>query len=198
MLEQLVRPHYQQWFVDPIVKRINQVINPIQVTLIAGICGLLIIPALLLHYNNLSLCLLLVSGFLDTLDGTLARYNNCTSALGALLDITIDRLVEFSVIIGLWTIDPTERSFMCLLMLGSILLCITSFLTVGIFTANYSAKSFHYSPGMIERLEAFLFFITMILLPNCFTTLAITFCSTVLLTTLIRIVEFAKAHPECG
>lgn len=192
MLEQFVRTHYQRWFVDHIAKRIFPIIHPIQVTLMAGIFGILIVPALAFHYVNLAILLLLISGFLDTLDGTLARYGNCTSTLGALLDITIDRTVEFAVIMGLWSIDPSARSLMCLLMLGCILLCVTSFLTVAIFTPNDSHKSFYYSPGIIERAEAFIFFIIMMLAPAYFTVLAITFCCTVILTTIIRMVEFAK------
>lgn len=62
-------------------------------------------------------------------------------------------------------IAPQERGLWCMLTLGSMLLCITSFLVVGIFTENQSQKSFHYSPGLMKRAEAFSFFIAMMIWP---------------------------------
>ncbi|NCT57292.1 MAG: hypothetical protein GW760_06250 [Legionella sp.] len=78
-----------------------------------------------------------------------------------MLDITTDRFVEFVVLLALWSVSPQERGFCAILMLGSILLCITSFLIVGIFTANDSDKGFRYSPGIMERAEAFSFLVIL-------------------------------------
>ena len=75
-------------------------------------------------------------------------------------------------------------------MLGSILLCVTSFLVVGIFSENSSKKGFYYSPGLIERLEAFIFFICMLVLPMYFEALSIIFTILVVMTTVIRVMQF--------
>ena len=77
-------------------------------------------------------------------------------------------------------------------MLGSMLLCITSFLVVGIFVANDSHKSFHYNPGIMERAEAFIFFIAMMLWPSAFVGLAMLFSLLVTLTAIIRLTQFYK------
>jgi len=45
--------------------------------------------------------LLLLSGFTDTLDGTIARITGLSSRFGALLDSTLDRYAEFLVFAGL-------------------------------------------------------------------------------------------------
>jgi len=45
--------------------------------------------------------LLLLSGFTDTLDGTIARITGLSSRFGALLDSTLDRYAEFFVFAGL-------------------------------------------------------------------------------------------------
>ena len=135
---------------------------------------------------------LITSGFFDTLDGSLARSQQATSNRGAVFDIIADRAVEWGVILGLYFYDPS-RSLLCLLMMGSILLCITSFLVVGMFQENTSEKSFHYSPGLMERAEAFIFFSLMILLPQFFTVLAILFVALVLLTAILRAYQF-KSH----
>lgn len=192
MLEQHVRQYYQYYFVDRLVLKIQHAVTPIQVTLCGGFIGLLVPIALYYEKIWLAILLLLTSGYFDTIDGTIARNRNLCSDLGTLLDIVMDRLVECAVLLGIWLIAPNERSLLCLLMLSSILLCVTSFLTVGIFTENHSDKSFHYSPGMIERPEAFIFFILMLLFSDYFMMLAITFILLVLYTTLLRIYEFSR------
>ena len=45
--------------------------------------------------------LLLVAGLFDILDGALARYSNKTTAFGAILDSTFDRLSEAALLCGL-------------------------------------------------------------------------------------------------
>ena len=190
MIEAYLRPKYQQFLVDPIANKIKLTCSANKITLFSCLTGLLVLPALVMQYNYMAIILLLCSGYLDSLDGALARAQNKTSDFGSMLDIVCDRLVEFTVILGLFAIDPTHRGWLCLLMLGSILICVTSFLVVGIFENNSSEKSFHYSPGIMERAEAFIFFIAMIALPSYFQFLALCFIFLVFLTAAIRIFEF--------
>lgn len=190
MIEQHVREYYQQIFVNPVANQLSYAITPNQITLLSGILGLLIFPALMFHQEILAICLLLLSGYCDTLDGTIARFSQQTSNWGSVLDITIDRLVEFVVVLALWSVAPLERGLWCLLMLGSMLLCITSFLVVGIFSENQSQKSFHYSPGLMERAEAFSFFIAMMIWPSAFVFLAFLFTLLVTFTAIVRLRDF--------
>ncbi|QMT60310.1 CDP-alcohol phosphatidyltransferase family protein [Legionella sp. PC997] len=190
MIEQHLREYYQQVLVNPVVTHLHRFITPNQITLLSGILGILILPALIIHQEILAIALLLLSGYCDTLDGTLARFNHHTSNWGSVLDIMIDRLVEFIVVLALWHVSPVDRGLWCLLMLGSMLLCITSFLVVGIFSENQSQKSFHYSPGLMERAEAFAFFIAMMIWPRAFISLASLFTVLVTLTALIRLIQF--------
>lgn len=194
MIEIYIRPVYQKILVDPAASALRGKVSPNQLTLFSGIAGLLILPCLYFGASLLAIILLLFSGYLDTLDGTLARVSHCSSDWGSVLDITIDRLVEFVVILGLWVIAPEARGFWVIMMLGSILLCITSFLVVGIFTANESEKGFYYSPGIMERAEAFAFFVAMIIWPNLFSILAFFFSLLVLATAIIRLKQFYHAQ----
>ena len=72
-------------------------------------------------------------------------------------------------------------------MLGSMLICITSFLVIGIFTKNNGEKGFYYSQGLMERAEAFIFFMLMIIFPAAFRILAIVFTFLLLVTAAWRI-----------
>ncbi len=191
MIEQSFRHNYERFLVDPLVRRLKRV-TPITITWMSGVTGLLFIPFIVLNQPLIAIAFLLISGYLDTLDGSLARFQNKSSDFGSVMDIIMDRIVEFAAIFALYLFSPLDRALMVILMLGSILLCITSFLVVGIFTNNDSQKSFHYSPGLMERAEAFIFFIVMALCPTYFNILAIVFCCLVCFTALIRLMEFKK------
>ncbi|HZW61687.1 MAG TPA: CDP-alcohol phosphatidyltransferase family protein [Candidatus Babeliales bacterium] len=189
MLESILRPTYQVYVVDPILRWVRHY-SPMTITYASCVTGVVAAIVLVLRLPSLATLLLLISGFLDTLDGTVARVGNKTSSLGSVLDIVSDRIVEFAIMFGLFALDPLHRGGLTLAMLGSCYLCITSFLVVGIFTPNESNKGFHYSPGLIERAEAFIFFILMIWLPNYFSWLANLFTSLVVLTSFLRIKQF--------
>jgi archaetidylinositol phosphate synthase len=191
VIDERLRSPYQRFCLDPFLKH-TQVkrLNPIFLTALACLLGVALLPLLAFGYKLISLIFLLLSGFLDTLDGSVARATGRATPRGAAVDIVSDRLVESAVIIGLFAFDPTGRALPCLLMLATCLICVTTFLIVGIFSQNQSQKSFHYSPGLMERAEAFFFFAAMILFPSAFFVLAYLFSALVLLTAGLRMKEF--------
>ena len=128
---------------------------------------------------------------LDILDGSIARIQNKSTHFGTVLDILSDRLVESFIIIALFLRDP-NLALICLLMMMSILVCVSSFLLIGIFSDKQSEKSFYYSPGLMERAEAFIFFISMILFADYAWLFGIIFILLVLWTTFIRIFQFQR------
>ena len=197
MIDSYFRSPYQKRIIHPLLKwNFLSRVSPALLTLFGLLFGLLVPFFLAWHLSFFALIALITSGFFDTLDGSLARSQKATSNRGAVFDIIADRAVEWGVILGLYFYDPS-RSLLCLLMIGSILLCITSFLVVGMFQENTSEKSFHYSPGLMERAEAFIFFSLMILLPQFFTVLATLFVALVLLTAILRTYQF-KSHQNSG
>ncbi len=193
MLDSYSRSFYQIYCIDPLLKwPFWKSVHPHMMTAAAGIVGIAICPLLAIGWSNWALGALILTGFLDTLDGSLARYYCRTSSQGAAFDIFCDRLVEFAIVLGLYFVDPPGRSLLTLCMLGSVLLCVTTFLVVGIFSQNHSYKSFYYSPGLMERTEAFILFAAMIAWPTQFWWLASLFSALVLLTAAIRLGQFMK------
>lgn len=193
MLESKIRAKYQKYFIEPILAAIPGAVRPLHITVLSLVSGLLIIPMIVVN-ELAAVGLMFLSGYLDSLDGSLARFRNDTSDVGAVLDIMSDRAVECAVFIALFFKYPDIESGMIILMLIATLLCITSFLVVGIFEKNTSGKQFHYSPGLIERAEAFIFFALMILFPGIFVWLAIVYTVLVLYTAIVRVNEFCKAR----
>jgi len=194
MIDSFFRSPYQKRVISPLLKwNLFRYVSPSLITLLGLVSGLLTPFLLGWHLPFLAFVTLLFSGFLDSLDGSLARKKNLTSDKGAVFDIVSDRIVESCTILGLYAYDPT-RGLLCLLMLIGILLCVTSFLVVGVFTKNNSEKSFHYSPGLIERAEAFIFFSLLILFPGLFTFLAALFIALMVFTTIQRTYQFYKSN----
>lgn len=195
MLEQTIRPYYQRCLVDPLVKNLTKgtEISANSVSVAACLIGLLLIPALWAHFPVIALMCLWVSGYLDTVDGSLARARNQDSEKGSVLDIIFDRVVESAIFIGLYLYAPNERGLWVILMFAATYLCITSFLLVAVFRrGRRTDKSFYYSPGIIERAEAFIIFSAMIVWPNHFILFAVGYSILVLLTAVFRIKEFLK------
>lgn len=193
MIDSNFRSPYQRFFIKPLLKREGvQKLSPLAVTILGLLTGLLVPLFLALHWSIWAAVLLGISGFCDTLDGSLARHKQETSPKGAVLDIVSDRIVEWAVLLGLFLYSPDNRGLMTIWMLGAVLTCVTTFLVVGIFHENLTEKSFHYSPGLIERAEAFIFFMLMILAPNFFIPLALCFGFLTFLTAIIRIIKFIK------
>ncbi|QJR13167.1 Inner membrane protein YnjF [Usitatibacter rugosus] len=103
-----------------------------------------------------------LSGLIDAADGTLARLTGTTSPIGAILDITFDRVVELSMVTALAWRFPEAR-FELVILAGIIAIAMSLFLSIGAAVANRSVKSFHYAPGLGERTEAFICLSLMIL-----------------------------------
>ncbi len=105
-----------------------------------------------------------LSGILDAVDGTLARTFETASAWGGILDLTLDRVVEAAVLIGLMWARPY-------LQLAGTFVLATWYVNITAFMATGAAleagdKLIHYPPGIVERSEAFIFFILVALVPG--------------------------------
>lgn len=189
MIEQKIRPAFQRIFIDNVAKVLSAKVKPNTVTLLALLVGLLSAVCLFID-RYLCLFLLLFSGYLDVLDGSIARLQKSSSNFGTMFDILSDRAVEIFIIMAIFINQPIENLWVSILMLISISFCMYSFLLVGIFSQRESQKSFYYSPGLIERAETFVFFIVMIVLPQYVFYVGIIYTVLVSWTAFYRCYEF--------
>ena len=130
-------------------------------TVIGMLTGVAAALLVLNGYAFVGIGVLWLSGLIDAADGTLARLTK-PSPLGAILDITFDRVVEVSVIVAIAWLYPEAR-FSLLILAGIIAIAMSLFLSIGAAVANQSVKSFHYAPGLGERTEAFICLSLMVL-----------------------------------
>lgn len=195
MIDAYFRPLYQQCLIRPILKWSKEA-SPITITGVSCLFGVLVMPALYLGLNITAILLLLISGYLDTLDNSIAKSAGKLTAEVAALDIIGDRVVEWAVILGLYAVDPIHRGWLTLCMLGSCYIYMTAFLIVALYSPHEENRRYSYTPGLIERSEAFLFFIAMIVFPSYFSQLVIIFSVLVLITSGYRLREFFKFRQE--
>ena len=128
-----------------------------------------------------------LSGYLDVVDGTMARKTK-PSSWGTLLDISFDRLVEISVIVGLAFRFPDSMWALFLLSV-SIIVGMTVFLTVGALSDKEGMKSFYYQAGLAERTEGFILFTLMIVFSTYLTAITLIFIAVQIITVIQRMAE---------
>jgi CDP-diacylglycerol--glycerol-3-phosphate 3-phosphatidyltransferase len=93
---------------------------------------------------------LLVSGFMDTLDGTVARLTNQSSRFGALLDSTLDRYAEFFILSGILFFYRQSWMFFV------VLLAIIGSIMVSYIKARAQSLGPVRTVGLMQRPERFL------------------------------------------
>jgi len=138
-----------------------------------------------------AVAVLWLSGFFDAVDGTIARKTGTSSPLGTLLDIVFDRIVEILMLMALVYIQP-ELALYVAVVLSSIIISMTIFLTVGAATKKESEKSFYYQPGLAERSEGFIMISLSVLLANYRSIVLLVFAGIILFTAVQRFIEAIK------
>lgn len=170
-------------------------LTPNHVTIAAFAIGVVTGPVAATGHPAVAVALLWLSGFLDVVDGSLARLTGHSSAWGTTMDIVFDRLVEVSVMLGLATRFPASQLPMLWLM-GGIIFSMTVFLTVGALAEKKGIKSFYYQAGLMERTEGFLLFSLMLLLPTYLVPLTWLFVGVEVFTGLQRLYEAHQVFTE--
>jgi phosphatidylglycerophosphate synthase len=132
-------------------------------TILAALAGIAAGIAFASAHVTWAVAALAVSAAFDALDGTIARECAAPSALGGVLDLSADRVVEACVIVGIAWRDAALY-FPALVLVATWYVNITIFLAVGAALEGPSAKLIEYPPGILERTEAIIFFVVLGLL----------------------------------
>ncbi len=186
MLDTRGRKYFDKIFDKSGGMLIDKGLSPTNVTIIAATIG--IVGAISFSFGSviLPIILLWLSGFLDAVDGSMARQSRRVSPVGTLLDIWLDRLVEISYIIS-FAIVCSEATFSLMILACTIILSMTIFLTSGMLIENTGIKSFHYQAGLMERTEGFIMFTIMIIFYQCINILAFIYAILILYTAMQRL-----------
>jgi CDP-diacylglycerol--glycerol-3-phosphate 3-phosphatidyltransferase len=161
--------------------------SPLAVTCLALGVGLAAGLVYLCGFRLPAVLLLWLSGWLDAVDGELARRTKKVSRLGAFLDVWFDRVVECFILLTLGIRYP-ESGFALLCAALSIILSFSAFLLTGNLVQNRSEKSFFYQSGLMERSEGFIIFSFMWLFPEHLDPLSFLCAALILFTAFQRVI----------
>ncbi len=180
-------------YVNPIIELgaeflLKLKLTPNNVTILALLLGVSTSIFLYFDMQIIAVTLLWVSGYLDAVDGAMARRSNSSSSFGTLLDIFSDRIVEVSIVLvlGLKFVDVRYN---LIVLTVCILMSMTIFLTVGALSEKKGVKSFYYQAGVAERSEGFIFFSLMILIPSYLGIITNIFSILIIITAIQRFLE---------
>jgi archaetidylinositol phosphate synthase len=180
-------------YVNPIIELgaeflLKLKLTPNNVTILALLLGVSTSIFLYFDMQIIAVTLLWVSGYLDAVDGAMARRSNSASSFGTLLDIVSDRIVEVSIVLvlGLKFVDVRYN---LIVLTVCILMSMTIFLTVGALSEKKGVKSFYYQAGVVERSEGFIFFSLMILIPSYLGIITNIFSILIIITAIQRFLE---------
>lgn len=180
-------------YVNPIIELgakflLRLKLTPNNVTILALLLGISTSIFLYFDMQIIAVTLLWVSGYLDAVDGAMARRSNSSSSFGTHLDIVSDRIVEVSIVLvlGLKFVDVRYN---LIVLTVCILMSMTIFLTVGALSEKKGVKSFYYQAGVAERSEGFIFFSLMILIPSYLGIITNIFSILIIITAIQRFLE---------
>lgn len=160
------------------------------VTIFAFLIGILASVLVYMKQPIAGVIMLWISGFLDAVDGSMARQSKSSSPWGTVLDVTFDRIVEAGILIALALLHQDPKTLILFLLLAiSIIFTMTIFLTVGALSEKESYKSFYYQPGLAERTEGFILFSLMVLFQSHLVFWTIVFLIVEIVTGLQRLLE---------
>ena len=160
------------------------------VTYLAFFIGILASVLIFLEQPIAGVAILWLSGFLDAVDGSMARLSKSSSSWGTVLDVTFDRVVEAGILVALALLHPEPKILMLFLFLAiSIIFTMTIFLTVGAVSEKESKKSFYYQPGLAERTEGFILFSLLVLFQSHLVQWTIVFIAVEITTGIQRLLE---------
>ncbi len=181
-----------------ISKFLIKIVNPIQITLLGFVIGILMCLLIFFQLYLLALILLILNRLCDGLDGTMARLTKPTP-LGGYLDIVFDFIIYagFVLAFGLSNDKNTNISIILLfLYIGTG----TTFLAKAAIQTQLEKitktkpveeelpKSFHYTSGLIEGSETIIFMVLCLLFPNLFFFISLIFGILCLITLISRII----------
>lgn len=138
---------------------------PNHVTTISFGVGLLAALIYILGQPIIGVIVLWFSGYLDSVDGQLARLSGKSSKAGAFIDMIFDRMVEAFFVLALVVVDES-LAIVVIFFLISVIFNFSTFLAAGALVDNDGIKSMHYDVGLMERTETFIFISLAAVLPS--------------------------------
>ena len=167
-----------------------------QVTLLAFAVGMVAANAIAFGQLHTGLALILISRWLDGVDGAVARLTRATDS-GGFLDISLDFLFYASIPLAFAIYSPAQFALPAAVLIAAFMGTGCSFLAYAVIatkrgvsaTPEYPNKSFAFVGGLAEATETLICFCLMCLLPAYFAWWAYGFAAMCAVTIALRLVS---------
>jgi phosphatidylglycerophosphate synthase len=213
MLDAIIRPHIDRPLAVVAKQAVTAGVTANAVTALGFALGMAAAALIASELYWPALGVLLVSRFLDGLDGAIARQTRLTD-LGGYLDITLDFIVYASVVFAFALADPERNALAAAFLTTSFMAPASTFLAYAIFAAKHGlsteirgSKSLYYLGGLTEGTETILTLCLMCAFPEWFAVIAVVYAIMCWITGGTRIaaavqafgpLDGAAAHPGAG
>ena len=202
MLDAAIRPHINKPL-DAVAAHVVALgVTANTVTVLAFALGMLAAALVAAELYWAALAVLLVSRFLDGLDGAVARRTQLTD-LGGYLDITLDFMVYAAVVFAFALADPARNALAAAFLTTSFMAPAATFLAYAIFAQKHGittdirgAKSLYYLGGLTEGFETILTLSLMCAFPDWFAVIAVVYGIMCWITGGTRIAAAVQAFGE--
>lgn len=202
MLDAAIRPHMNKPLDAIAAQAVAFGVTANAVTALAFALGLAAAALVAAELYWAGLAVLLVSRFLDGLDGAVARQTRLTD-FGGFLDITLDFIVYASVVFAFALADPQRNALAAAFLATSFMAPASTFLAYAIFaekrgitTDIRGAKSLYYLGGLTEGFETILTLSLMCAFPDWFAVIAVVYGIMCWITGGTRIAAAAQTFGE--
>lgn len=181
MLDAAIRPHIDKPLAAVAKRAVALGVGANTVTVFGFAVGLTAAALVAAEAYWGALGALLLSRFLDGLDGAIARQTKLTD-LGGYLDITLDFIVYASVVFAFALADPGRNALAAAFLTTSFMAPASTFLAYAIFAEKHGitteirgAKSLYYLGGLTEGFETILALCLMCAFPDWFAVIAVVY-----------------------
>jgi len=181
MLDAAIRPHIDKPLAVVAKQAVAWGVSANTATVFAFALGIAAAALVAAQLYWPALALLLISRFLDGLDGAIARQTQLTD-LGGYLDITLDFIVYACVVFAFALADPARNALAAAFLTTSFMAPAATFLAYAIFAQKHGitteirgAKSLYYLGGLTEGFETILTLCLMCAFPDWFAVIAVVY-----------------------
>jgi phosphatidylglycerophosphate synthase len=181
MLDAAIRPHIDKPLAVVAKQAVALGVSANTVTALAFALGIGAAALVAAQFYWAALVVLLISRFLDGLDGAIARQTMLTD-LGGYLDITLDFIVYAAVVFAFALADPGRNALAAAFLTTSFMAPAATFLAYAIFAQKHGittdirgAKSLYYLGGLTEGFETILTLCLMCAFPDWFAVIAVVY-----------------------
>ena len=173
-------------------------INPIQMTLLGFVIGILMCVLTFFQFYVFALIMLILNRLCDGLDGTMARLTTPTP-LGGYLDIVSDFTIYSGFVLA-FGFSNSSYTTLSMILLFLYIGTGTTFLAKAAIQTQLDKisetndaieglpKSFHYTSGLVEGTETIIFMVLCLLFSNFFILISIIFGILCFITFISRVI----------